>query len=317
MSHLRAAISEGGVKELLAGLIENFTFEDEGSTDGDTFTFGYEVALHLDSGDVELTNDNSILLSEIDIIWDKLIGTLAVDFDPICVGDICIPFTDICLPGACIFEGSPDLELEIDFAPIIRRSEISGEVEPEVRFFANPDRPPDMDYIAAQEEDDEGNNLADKWRVHLAPIFLDADLIDVADVVGDLLEAAFDALVDDALGDLPGPIKAVIRAILGAFTDFIRAALDIVDDLDEFFSDLFNVSIGLIDLILTAIAKSLADDTPVLEFDNPLQILAAVEEDPDDPEVVPLIPVKIPVENLAAVVEPDELIVTADVGADL
>jgi hypothetical protein len=317
MSHLTAAISEQGVKELLAGLIDTFTFEREDSTDGDTFSFSYEVALHLDSGDVELTNHNSIVLSEIDIIWDKLIGRLAIDFEERCVGDICIPFTDVCLPGVCIFEADPDLELEIDLAPIIRRSEISGELEPDVRFFVNPDRPPDMDYIEAQQEDDEGNNLADKWRLHVKPLFLDADPIDFADVIGDLLEDALEALVDAALSGVPGPVRDAILAILGAFTDLIRAALDIVDDIDEFFSELFNVSFGLIDLILTAVAKRFADDTPVLELDNPLQILAAVKEDPDDPEVVPLIPVKIPIENLTAIVEPDELVVTAEVGADL
>lgn len=318
MSHVRAAISEGGVQEILAGLIENFTFEDSGSTDGDTFSFGYELELHLDSGEVEL-QDGTILLSEIDIIWDELAGSLAIDFDPICVGGDCIPtpFGDVCLPEFCIFEADPDLELDIDFAPIVRRSEISGEVEPDVRFFANPDRPAAMDYIEAQEEDDEGDNLADKWRVHVVPIQLDVDPIDVADVVGDLLEDAFDALVDDALSGLPGPIKDAIRAILGAFTDFIRAALDITDDLDEFFSDLFNVSIGVGDLILTALARHFAEDSHVFQFDDPLQIMDAVEEDPADPEVIPLIPVKIPVENVAATVNTDELVVTADVGADL
>jgi hypothetical protein len=319
MTHVRVAVSEAGIKQVFAGFVENFSFSRADGKDFGRVEVGYDVALRLTGGSIDLSDDNSVKLEELDILWDKLEGRIAFDIPAVCVGGGCvdIPFVGpVCLPRWCVFEADPDIEIELDLAPLVGRSEITGEFAPEVRYFEHPDRPPGMDYVQAQTaEDENGENFADKWRVHLDPRFLDADPIDFADRVADLIDDALNAFVDNALSFLPGWARDLIKGIIGGISAFVREALDIVDDFDEWLSDIFNFSFGLLDLVLDVLASWFADKNHILQFENPLQIMERVEPTTEIPSG--LIPVKVPIEDPEATINTSEMVVTASIGASL
>ncbi|MBL0063124.1 MAG: hypothetical protein IPP40_16995 [bacterium] len=56
----------------------------------------------------------------------------------------------------------------------------------------------------------------DKWNIYLDPVWMDIDLIDIADTVGNILDAAIENAVDNLLGWLPGWAKDAIEWILGS-----------------------------------------------------------------------------------------------------
>ena len=76
-------------------------------------------------------------------------------------------------------------------------------------------------------------SLANHWQLYVDPQFLDVDIFDIADIVGDLLENAVNAAIDNLLGFLPGWARDLIKAILGPIIDLIRAILDIAVDIQE------------------------------------------------------------------------------------
>ena len=139
---------------------------------------------------------------------------------------------------------------------------------PLTSYFVDPARPPGMSPIQA-----ENAGIPNKWQIFLDPQTVDVDIFDIADIVGDLLE---DAITDAINALLPGPqwLKDLILDILGPIIDLIRAILDLPDDIQEWFSDLLNVSFGLLDLILTAVADFFAAANPLYEFEDPFPILA-------------------------------------------
>jgi hypothetical protein len=114
MSHLVAATSESAVKEMFEGFRNRFTFAATDSGSFGPFTASYDVQLHLDDGSVELNDDNTISIAELDIKWDRLQLCIGVDIPGFCIGGFCIipiPF-DGCLlraPELCLFQDNPDL----------------------------------------------------------------------------------------------------------------------------------------------------------------------------------------------------------------
>jgi hypothetical protein len=87
--------------------------------------------------------------------------------------------------------------------------------------------------------------------------------------------------------------------------DLIRAILDLPDDIAEWFSDLLNVSFGLLNLIVTAVADFFAAQNPLYEFEDPFPLLPAAPG---------LIPVKIPITDFTVRVNADEMVMEANVG---
>jgi hypothetical protein len=130
-------------------------------------------------------------------------------------------------------------------------------------------------------------------------------LFDFADIAGDVLEAALDAAIDTLLGPLPGWAKDLVRAFFGPIIDLVRAILDLPDDLDEWLSDLFGVSLGLGDLILQILLDYFAREYPINVIEDPFPILPATGG---------LIPVKVPIEDFTVRVTDDEMIAEANIG---
>ena len=105
------------------------------------------------------------------------------------------------------------------------------------------------------------------------------------------------------LGWAPGWARAIVRAILAPVIALIRAVLDIGDDIDEWLSNLFGVSLGLFDFVLTAVADFFARQFAVFSFEEPFEIMNGSGT---------LIPVLLPVRNVAITVNDVEMIITSD-----
>lgn len=306
MAHLTAATSEAAVSKLFEGLRDNFSVDESDSVDFGPFTAGYELAFHLEGGDVDLQNDNSIVIKELDIKWDKLRVFLGIDIPELCIGGFCIipsPFGCILrAPEICVFDDDPDFGIDLDLNGLLT-SEISLAAKPRLEYFTDPARPAGMSWLDAEDAD-----LANKWQLFIDPEWVDIDIFDFSDIIGDLLDNAIDNAVDDLLFFLPGWAKDLIKAILGPVVDLVRAILDIGDDIDEWLSDLLGISLGVFDLIITLVADHFAKDFPLIEIEDPFPIL---------PYSGSLIPVKLPIEDLGVDINDEELVLTATVGETL
>lgn len=307
MAHLTVASSEAAVTKLFEGIRDGLVVDESDSADFGPFTAGYEVGFHLEGGDVDLQDDDSIVLKELDIKWDKLRFYAGIDIPELCIGGFCIIWLPIagCVlraPEICVFDDDPDIGIDLDLNGLLT-SEISLSAKPVIKYFTDPARPAGMTWLDAEDAD-----LANKWQLFIDPEWVDIDLFDWADIIGDLLENALDNAIDDLLWFLPGWAKDLIKAILGPIIDLVRAILDIGDDIDEWLSDLLGISLGLFDLILTLVADHFAKDLALIELEDPFPIMDYQGG---------LIPIKLPIENLAVDITDDELILTADVGENL
>jgi hypothetical protein len=306
MSHLTVAVSESAAFRLFEHLRDGVNVSHSDSGSFGPFTASYAVAFHLEGGTLDFRSDGSVQIRELDIKWDTLSVTIGFNIPQICVGGFClvpIPFDGcaVYVPPVCAFSGNPDVVVPLDLSGLLT-SEVSFRAAPVVKHFRDPMRPPTMDYLAAQ-----AAGIPDKWQLFIDPITVDIDIFDIADIVGDLLESAVDAAIDGLLGWMPGWARDLIRAILGPVIDLVRDILDIPDEIDEWLSDLLGVSLGLLDFIATAVGDYFAAQTPLIEIEDPLEVL------PTDPSV-PLIPVKIPIAKLAVTVSDTEMVLEGDVG---
>lgn len=313
MAHLTVAASESTFVKLFNALRDNCHFAAADSVDLGPFTADYDVALHLEGGTIDLRADNTVSVKELDIKWDKLDLTLGIDIPEICIGGFCIvpnPFGGCILraPRICVFSADPDIRLKLPLGGLIT-SEVSFVGSLLTKYFVNPARPAGMNDWDAQ---DQIPSLANFWQLFVDPQTVDLDLIDIADTVGDLLENAADAAVDNLLGFLPGWARSIIKAILGAVIDVIRAILDIGDDIQEWLSDLLNVSLGLFDLILQFVADYFGAKNPLYQLEDPYPILGAANN--PNGGGPPLVPVKIPIRDLTVFNDDAEMILQANVG---
>ncbi|MFN0104847.1 MAG: hypothetical protein ACKV2U_22535 [Bryobacteraceae bacterium] len=314
MAHLTIAANEKTFVGLFQALRDNFHFSFSDSVDFGPFRAGIAVQAHLEGGTVDLRADNTIQVKELDIKWDQLDLSLGIDIPEICIGGFCIipiPF-DGCLlraPRICVFSADPDINITLPLGGVIT-SEISVTGSLLTKYAVNPARPAGMNDWDAQ---DSNPSLASHWQIVLDPQTIDLDIFDIADIVGDLLENALDAAIDNLLGFLPGWAKALIKAIFGPIIDLIRAILDLGDDIQEWISDLLNVSFGLLDLVLQLVADFFANKNPIQLIEDPFPILPqAPNPNGGFPPVI--VPVKIPIRDLRVFNDDVEMVMEANVG---
>lgn len=303
MADITVAASEDAFVELFNHVRDEFRVVASDSANLGPFVAGYEVDIRLADGDVDLRNDNTLRVAELDIDPVTLRAFIGIDIPELCIGGFCIiptPFgCALRAPRICVFDDNPDIGLDLDLGPLLR-SEISFIASLVTAYFVDPNRPAGMDYLTAQDLD-----LANKWQVFVDPESVDIDLFDFADIVGDVLEAALDAAIDSLLGFLPGWAKDLVKAILGPIIDLVRDILDLPDDIGEWLSDLLGVSLGLFNLITTAVLDHFAAQFPLAEFEDPFPILPASGG---------LIPVKVPIEDFTVSITADEMIAEANIG---
>ncbi|MCB9383779.1 MAG: hypothetical protein H6509_04125 [Bryobacterales bacterium] len=305
------AASENTFRRIFNAVRDEIVFEKADSGSFGPFTAGYDIKFHLENGSVDLRGDNTVLVKELDIKWDRLDLSLGFDIPEICVGGFCIiptPFgCALRAPRICIFSADPDVQVTLPLGGFTSELSLAGTLE--TRYFVDPARPAGMDDWQAQEA---VPPLYNRWQLFLDPQWVDVDLIDIADTVGDLLENAVEAVVDGALGFLPGWARDLIKAILGPVIDLIRAILDIPDDIQEWISDLLNVSFGLLDIIAQFILDYFANRNELTHIEDPYPILGATQ-DPNDP-TRQLVPVKIPIRDLTVFNDDLEMVLEGNIG---
>ena len=314
MPHLTVAANETAFITLLNAIRDEFVYEDTFSASTGGLTASAHIKIHLANGSVDLRGDGTVQVSELDIKWDILDLSLSFDIPEQCFGGFCIiptPFgCALEFPEVCIFSDNPDLSITLPLGGFTSEASLTGSLQPV--YFVNPDRPAGMNDWDAQ---DAVPPLYNEWRIHLVPQFVDVDVIDLADTVGDLLENAINTLVDDLLSFLPGFIRDLIKAALGTAVDIIRLILDIPDDLTEFIEDLLNVSLGLGSAIGLVLIAYWSKDNPLVKLEDPYPILEATANPNDAPPGPPqLVPVKIPIRDLTVSNNDTEMILTANVG---
>lgn len=287
---LTAAISEKTFKKIFDAVVKGFSFSCSDGGSFGPFSANYAVAAHLEGGSVELRNNGTIKVSELDIKWDTLSLDICFDIPEICVGGFCIipnPF-DGCwvrAPSFCFFSASPDFCIPLN---------LSGLITSEITFSAG-----------VQVFYGVGSGMPNRWQVVIVPTLpFDLDIIDIADTVGDLVENLIDAAIDTLLGGAPSWVKDLVKAILGPIDDIIRFILDIPDDIGEWLLDLLT-DLGVFDGLLDAFNGFLTDMVPPLEVEDPYPVLPAAGS---------LIPVKIPIDYLGVRINTDEMIIEGDIG---
>ncbi len=325
MAHLTIAASEGALQKSVDVLVESVKWEKEDSVDFGPFTAGYHVKGHLEGGTLDLRADNTIELKELDIKWDKLEVSLGLDIPEICVGGGCInlpwPLPDLCLPRVCVFSGDPDVQISLDVAPFVAQ-EISFIGSIRSRYFdASSPPPPGFNPCGLLQDVLVGANVLEpppnrnQWQLFIDPETVDIDLFDFADIVGDLFE---DALTAAVTAIIPGGwVRDLILAIIGGVADLIRFILDIPDEIDEWLSDLFNVSFGLLDFLVTLVLDFFGNCIPFYRIDDPFELMPAESNTAVllSGAPVTLVPVTLPIRNLDVRVDAVELVISADVGA--
>jgi hypothetical protein len=287
---LTAAISANAFSKIFAGLVKGFSFAcaDHGSYG--PFSASYNIKAHLEGGSIQLRNNGTIEVSNLEIKWDNLSLNLCVDIPEQCIGGGCIipnPFDGCILsvPKICVFSDNPDFCLPIDLSGLIA-SEITFAAG--VRVFYGI-----------------GSGVTNRWQIVIVPEMpIDLQIIDIADTVGDLFKNLFDAAIDGLLGGLPDWAKDLLKLGFGTIDDMIRFILDIPDDIGQWLLDVLT-SLGVFDVLLAGVYNYLANNLPALEIDDPFEALGKSGQ---------LIPVMVPIDFIGIKINSNEMTIEGDVG---
>jgi hypothetical protein len=302
MAHLTLAANERAFNKIVDRARDLFHVTNSDSGNFGPFSASYSVGAKLTGGSVDLQSDGTVRIKELDVTYDPLIVTLGLDIPTVTVGGFCIiPSPWGCIlraPKISLFTGNPDVSVPIDLSGLIT-SEISGAFRLVPKYFNNPAKGGSTDHDAHD------SSKANQWQFFLDPVWLDIDLIDIADTVGNIINGLADLIIDTFLSWAPGWARAIVKAILSPIIALIRAVLDIGDDIQEWISNLLGVSLGLFDFILQAVADYFASKNPVFSFEDPFPILQGSGS---------LIPVLIPIRNLGVNVDDTEMVITTDIG---
>jgi hypothetical protein len=292
------AASADAFEELFAIVRDNFDFLASDTGTFGPFSASYQIELHLENGSLTLNDDGTIEIQDLDIVWDTLKVTVCFTIPP--------------FPGFCVVPdpwngclvGIPPINFGTICAPIDLSGLVSKIVDVKASlvasYFIDPARLPGWSDLDA-----EFNGHPNKWQVFIDPVSVLVEPIDIPATVENILENAVKDAIDSAISFLPDWLKHIVLSFVGGILDLILDALDIVTDVAEWLEDLLFNLFGLASLIETAVADYFASQYPILEFEDPYPILDA------EPG---LIPVKIPIRNLAATINSKEMVVVADVG---
>jgi len=303
MSHVTIAASANAFTQLFNALRDNFHFSQSDSGSFGPFSASYAVAVHLEDGNIALNDDNTIEVTDVDVVWDTLSVQICFDLPGWCVGGFCIvpdPWNGclVSFPGFCI--GGP-ICAPLDLSGLVSEiSDLKASLVPV--YYVDPARLPGWSDLDA-----EFNGHSNKWRIFIDPVWVHVDPIDIPATAANLLENAVKNAIDDLIPSwVPDWAKDLLWALIGPILDLITGILGIVGDIQDWLSDLLGSTFDLLGAIETAVADYFASQNPIYEFEDPYPILPASGG---------LIPVKIPIRNLTASVNSKEMVVLADVGA--
>jgi len=302
MSHITLAASAKTFQQLFKVVVAGFTFSKSDSGNFGPFSASYAVALHLSGGTIQLNDDNTIEVQGMDIVFDTLDFTLCLDLPGFCIGGFCIvpdPWNGclVSFPGFCI--GGP-ICADIDLSGIVAQvTDLKANLV--AKYVIDSARPPGITDVEAELQ-----NHPNQWEIFVNPTYVNV-ILDVPDTIDNIFVNAIENAINNSFPSwLPQWAKDLIWAFLGPVIDLIKDIIGIVGSIADWLENLFNTVFPLVPLIETAIADYFASNNPIFQFDDPYPILDATPT---------LIPVKIPIRNLTAVVNSKEMVVTADVGA--
>jgi hypothetical protein len=304
MADLTIAVSEAVWAKTLEVVVANFGLDVADGANFGGFIAGYDGRLVLKGGTLELRDDGTVRLRELDARWDKLDFTLGVTMPEVCFGGgfVDLPFGTVHLPGINVFSGDPSVSVTVDLAPLVKH-ELSLVASPLIQHF-DPATTAIGKHCQQLHTALDIDDTKPQWRVFCDPQTIDLDPFDFADTVGDLFEQAFTDAVDALLPR--GPVRDLILAAIGSAADLLRTLLDIPDDISEWLSDLFNVSFGVFNLILQFVAGFFGTCVSFFQLDDPFPMFPKTSE---------LAEVMVPIQHLTATISHAELVLTADIGA--
>lgn len=270
-----AALSEEFFVKIFDAVLKGFIFKRKDTVTLGPFTFTYDVKAHLEGGSIELDENGSIKVNELDIKWDNLSLDICVDVPKICTPEVCTPtpLGDVCLPQVCIFEEEPDFCIPFNLGGLIT-SEITMSVIPKVYYGI-------------------GSGVPNQWQIAMTPTLpIDVDIIDIADTAGDLFDRFANELEDIGIPSW----------LTGGASWIIRTVLDIGDDIGEWILDQIS-DMGIYQYLIDELAEYIS--ITIFSVNDPQEII---------PADGPLIPVKLPIEYLGIEVNDKEMVMVGDVG---
>ena len=306
------------------------------------FSASYALGFKVVGGSIDLTNTGRVHIDELQITYDPFVLTLGLDLPHSHIGGECIFALPVVgcvvhLPEIDIFGANPDISIPINLSHTIV-SEFSGEftvaVGKQVLAAKGALRP-----HAAHGTPDTSNeirdrfrtivstipllpasavngiadplvpfvkgNLADKWQFFLHDVWHDLELVSISDTAVNILKNLSDLIIDTILAPVPAILRNIVKGILHPIFGAIGAILDIPDDILEWLSSQLRISFGLFNLIEQIIINFIGAMVPFVQFEDPFPMI----EDASG-----LIPVLVPVNNVAVVVNDDEFALAADLG---
>ena len=302
MSHITIAASEKAFEQLFNAVRNNFTVSKSDSGNFGPFSASYSIKLHLDGGTIQLNNDGTIEIQDVDVVFDVLKVQICFDLPGFCIGGWCIvpdPWNGclVSFPGFCI--GGP-ICIPLDLSGLVSEiNDIKAHLVP--KYFVDPARLPTWSDLDA-----EFAGKSNKWQIYIDPDWVSVDPIDIPATIGNIVENVLKAAIENLFPSwLPGWAKDLIWAFLGPLLDLVKSILGFLDNFEDFLQNLLGNTFDILGFIETAVADYFANKYPIYEFEDPYPLL---------PQSGVLIPVKIPLRNLTATVNTNEMIVLADVG---
>lgn len=307
MSQLTVAVSESGLNEQLQAVQENVAVGIDGTFGEGGFELEYELGVRLEDGTVQLRPDR-FDLAELDVVYDPVRFDIRIDIPKLCTKKVCTDLPvlgEVCLPKLCLFKADPDISFDLNLGGIVE-SEVSALLAVHVEFAENPDRTPEMTDLDAYD-----NDVLDAWEVVIEPVTFDIDPVDLADTIGNALEAELSDEIEFLINAVPG--ASALISVDDVF-DLLRATFDIFDDIQEAIHDEFETGASLGETILFEVAQHFARKSPLV-IPTPFP---AAEDDAETAATegrdVVLVPVLLPLERPRVEVTDEELVVGLDVG---
>jgi hypothetical protein len=302
MNHVTIAASEKAFEQLFKAVRNNFSVSKSDSGAFGPFSASYSIKLHLDDGSIQLNNDGTIEIKNVDVVFDILKVQVCFDLPGFCIGGWCIvpdPWNGclVSFPGFCI--GGP-ICIPLDLSGLVSEiNDIKAHLTP--RYYVDPARLPVWSDLDA-----EFAGKSNMWQIYIDPDWVSVDPIDIPATIGNIVENVLKTAINNLFPSwLPGWAKDLIWAFLGPLLDMLKSALGFLDDFQDFLQNLLGNTFDILGFIETAVADYFANKYPIYQFEDPYPLL---------PQSGVLIPVKIPLRNLTATVNTNEMIVLADVG---
>jgi hypothetical protein len=298
-----ASISADAFERIFTAVVKEFRFLKSGTDNYGSFSVNYDVAAHLEGGSVEMRDDGTIVVKELNVIWDKFKLNIGIDIPEISVGggEVCVnpPYPSckvpivgckkcVTLPSYSFFSGSPDITVPVDLSGLIT-SELVFNTQLETFYGI-------------------GSGMQNRWQIAFIPILpSDLYITNIADSVGDLFKNRMKHAIDNLLSSSKAPESAIklISEILGGIDNIMRNIINIPEDIGKWFIDMVQ-HIGIVRSLLNDLYDYLTFKIlAAFEIEDPFQVLKPENN---------MIPVKIPIEFIRVSVNSHEITIEGDVG---